>query len=415
MLRKRVACLSLFLLFAGTVGALADQGDDENSKITRIVGKSNTPCPNAQYTTIADAVNAAAPGDVIAICPALYPEQLIITKPLTLVGITVNNVSRVLIQPTMTDVAGLPFEAVITVMNTSGVVIRNLAVDATSNSVAGCTPKLSVIHYFNSSGEVERNAISGARMANPASCPGIVGNGFGILIDTDGSRPGPFHVRVAQNSIHDASRHSVYAVGSGVVADVDGNAIAGVGPSSGVLEFGVFLSTGAGGHVSNNRINEGTCGGIATPDCINLRSEGVTLRAVAEGTVVDGNLITNAQGGIFINGGTHVQITNNVIGNIDALDGIDIQGTASGSFTDSLIEGNTIYNAVPVANFSCGIAEAPGTGVARNQLVNNVVNDAYCGIAYVTADNVEKGKFFNTLYNTLNTDVYPTPPPPLEP
>jgi hypothetical protein len=47
--------------------------------------------------------------------------------------------------------------------------------------------------------------------------------------------------------------------------------------------------------------------------------------------------------------------------------------------------------------------------------VNNLVNDAYCGIAYVTADNVEAGKFFNTLYNTLNTDAYPTPPPSIEP
>ena len=31
------------------------------------------------------------------------------------------------------------------------------------------------------------------------------------------------------------------------------------------------------------------------------------------------------------------------------------------------------------------------------QLVNNVVNDAFCGIAFVSADNVEAGTFLNTL------------------
>ena len=52
------------------------------------MGKPNSPCPNAQYSTIAVAITAASPGDEIDICPAVYPEQLIITKPLKLVGIT---------------------------------------------------------------------------------------------------------------------------------------------------------------------------------------------------------------------------------------------------------------------------------------------------------------------------------------
>ena len=47
-----------------------------------VVGKLNTPRPNAQYSTLAVAITAASPGDEIDICPAVYPEQLIITKPL---------------------------------------------------------------------------------------------------------------------------------------------------------------------------------------------------------------------------------------------------------------------------------------------------------------------------------------------
>ena len=64
-----------------------------------------------------EAVHAAAPGDVIEICPALYPEQLIITKPLVLRGVLTqvngNDVERVLLQPALQDPQGWPVEAVI--------------------------------------------------------------------------------------------------------------------------------------------------------------------------------------------------------------------------------------------------------------------------------------------------------------
>jgi hypothetical protein len=108
--------------------------------------------------------------------------------------------------------------------------------------------------------------------------------------------------------------------------------------------------------------------------------------------------------------------------NIDALDGIDIQGTASGSFSNSVISGNTISHVFPIAMTSavnesgCGIHEATGTGVTHNLIVDNTINDAYCGVAYVSSDNPFAGSYFNTLYNTLNADQYPNAfPPPVEP
>jgi nitrous oxidase accessory protein NosD len=160
-------------------------------------------------------------------------------------------------------------------------------------------------------------------------------------------------------------------------------------------------------------INEGTCGALDFNDCDNLRSEGVVLRSAGEGTVVDGNFITNAQSGIFINGGTKFRITNNVIRNIDALDGIDIQGTASGYFTDSLIAGNTVFNVLPLGNESCGVWEFSGSGVSGNTIANNTVNDTFCGVGYVTADRVVSGAYSNTLYTNVNTDG--TVPNPVEP
>jgi hypothetical protein len=48
--------------------------------------------------------------------------------------------------------------------------------------------------------------------------------------------------------------------------------------------------------------------------------------------------------------------------------------------------------------------------------LENTVNDAYCGVAYVTADQVYSGVYMNALYATLNADLYPTTfPPAVEP
>jgi hypothetical protein len=128
-MRMKYVCFTLSVLVSVCGIAHAEK--------TLTVGKSKTDCPNAKYTTIGSAIAAAAPGDVIEVCPALYPEQLVISKPLTLRGVrnsvAGNDVNRVLLQPSLQDVQDLPVEAVITVMNTWGVRIENLAIDASRN------------------------------------------------------------------------------------------------------------------------------------------------------------------------------------------------------------------------------------------------------------------------------------------
>jgi len=389
------------------------------------VGQPNTPCVNPKYSTIGAAVAAAFSGDTVAICPALYQEQLTITKPLTLVGLTntgssssagTYGIDRVYIQPALTASQDTTYESVITVLNTSGVTIENLAIDASNNTLSGCSPTLSDVYFLNSSGKVILSALSGAELPDVTTCSGLFGNGFGVLVDTDGSLPGPFNVAIEQNSIHDYEQDGIYVVGPGagispaaVNVVVAGNSISGIGPSSGTLQFGVFLN-GATGQIKGNYISEGTCGTMAITDCINLRSEGVTLRSVGAGTLVDGNYITNAQSGIFINGLVQASITNNVISNIEGEDGIDVEG-----LTDSQIQGNKIFNGFPISNESCGVYEWSGTGDTGNTIGANLVNDAYCGVAYVTADVVTSGTYFNTLYTTFNTDLNPDGLPPVEP
>ena len=416
MLKNRNACL-LFLI-VGTGCAMGK---------TLIVGQAGTTCRGAQYTTIGAAVSAAATGDVIEICPALYAEQLIITKPLTLRGKLVNasdgteitGMNRVLLRPQLTDLLSLATEAVITVMNTNGVAIDNLAIDASQNTVSSCTPGVAGVHFFNASGTIQNSAILNAELANPLSCTSLpFGNGFGIQIDAN--RAGPFTVCVRSNSIHDYTANGVQVNGAGgaITAEINSNSISGVGPAGGIFQFAIFVLNGAVGHIRNNVITEGLCGSLSSLACIGERSEGVTLRAVGDGTEVEGNMISNAQSGIFINGANKLRVIDNQIPNIDAMSGMDIQATASGVFTNSVIRHNRIFHVWPIdADASndgegCGINEYSGTGTfSGNEISDNVVSDAYCGVAHVTADWVHEGLYFNVLYTELNTDLYLYPPP----
>jgi len=417
MLGRTHIHVGLALLFVATFVATS-------SGKTLIVGKPGTPCPNAQYTTITNAVKAAAPDDVVAVCPALYPEQLIISKPLTLRGLTVDGVGRVLLQPKLEpNFGGLPFEAVIAVTNAYDVTIENLAIDASHNTLSGCAgPTLAGIHYYNASGRVENSAVFGAQVADPQSCGLLPASGFGVQVDAD--QPGPFCVSIKNSSIHDYTRDGVFAMGSGVKVRIEHNTISGVGPSGGTFQFGVFVLKGAVGRIDGNVITEGLCGTLSLTDCISLRSEGVTLRAVGDGTEVSNNVITNAQSGIFVNGVNRIRVTNNLISNIEGADGIHLQGTSN-----SLFDGNIIFNAGPVSaaergsgfvNISCGILESPGAGTAGgteedNQISHTTVNDAYCGVGHVATTHVEFGKYSNTLYTELASDSSSFPPPPVEP
>jgi nitrous oxidase accessory protein NosD len=392
------------------------------SAATRTVGPPFTQCPNAQYSNITDAVNAANPGDVIEVCPALYAEQLLITKPLTIRGLSASGFGRVLIQPsTLTNAGGLAFQAVITAMNTTGVTIENLVVDASQNTLSGCGLGLAGIHFYNSSGSINDNAITGAQVANPQSCTATYpASGFGIRVEA--TQAGPYRVSIQRNSIHDFTRDGILVSDAANTVDVGGNAISGTGPASGGFQFGIFIAVGAVATVHDNQISMGPCGALSYDNCAKLRSEGVTLRVPGEGTIVEHNFISTVQSGIFANSGDKLRIANNVIQNIDALDGITIQGTTGGSFTNSIIEGNVISHVSPVSQYCseafecCGINEYSESGVSGNTIRGNTVIDAYCGVAAVAADKVVPGQNFSTLYPLINSDDYEDAfPSPAEP
>jgi parallel beta-helix repeat protein len=54
--------------------------------LVHLVDDDHVQCPDAPFQTIQDAVDAAAPGDTVKVCAGFYPENVLVEKPLRLLG-----------------------------------------------------------------------------------------------------------------------------------------------------------------------------------------------------------------------------------------------------------------------------------------------------------------------------------------
>src|SRR5262249_9845829 len=153
------------------------------------------------------------------------------------------------------------------------------------NLINGCDVPLAGILFQNSSGRILRSTIFGAQLKSGRSCSVLFpGNGFGIEIQSDGNDN--YSVTVDSSNIHHFGRDGILAMGDRLGVEITGNVITGRGPASGDFQFGVFLANGVRGNVAHNTITQANCGSLPIAPCADLRSEGIVLRQVADGTVV---------------------------------------------------------------------------------------------------------------------------------
>jgi hypothetical protein len=105
---------------------------------------------------------------------------------------------------------------------------------------------------------------TGSSLSNQTSCATLFpGNWFGVEIDQDSASKAVYSVEVRNSSISDFSRSGILATGAGITVNIQNNWIAGIGPSTGVNQFGVFLANGAAGRLAGNTMTQGNCGSIA--------------------------------------------------------------------------------------------------------------------------------------------------------
>lgn len=346
-------------------------------------------CAVSGYATISAAVAASPAHSIIKICPGVYPEQVVIDKPLTLTGIMAGGSQKPIVQAPAGGVqmnasllsSGAPIAAQILVRNTTNVNISAITVDGKNNAIGACGMDIAGIYYQNASGAIDHAAVKNQALSTALNyCP----SGEGIYIESGYGSGGQADVEVSNSSVHGYQSTGITADGSGTHVEVEDNFISGQGPTAGFAETGILFIAGAAGSITGNTVADNIETGPSSP------AYGIWIYA-SEGVVVRNNSIASCQLPLVTvtdlafasprnpNGTSdHTTISGNQITNSNYGDGID----ACSSF--NTITGNTIVNTVTSGihlDSLCG-----GTG--NNNIVRgNTINESCAGVLQGGASN----------------------------
>jgi len=325
------------------------------------------------YTTIASAVAAARPHDVIKICPGTYSEQLTIAKSLTLRG-----ESGAVLKPsamvanTTSLITGNALATIIVVDGVRNVTIEGLTIDGADNEISNCplptqvpVPDLFGIFYRNASGTVRDSAIRNMRLG-----PGLAACRGGTAILVQSGTGGRSEVAIEDNSIHAFQRNGITANEAGTTAHIRRNVVTGLGPTTGAVQNGIQLASGVTGAVgATGVVEENVVTQLISANCVSAatcaaNANGVIIGSGSSGVRVARNTLGSTQTGVAVFGnGNRVQ--DNVIFNTLVFDGIFVEGAGNE------IRDNQITRSDESGIFAFG---------DDNRVANNRINEAPVGL-----------------------------------
>jgi hypothetical protein len=200
--------------------------------VTYEVGGCKTGASYVNFTTISAAVSGVPAGSTIQVCPGVYPEQVTISQPLTLKGITFNNSSRSVITinnptgaplvPNVTSIEAGPVYAQVLVQNViplGSVNIIGITVDGTGGG-AGCPTLAGIFYASGTSGTV--NEVAMRHQLTPGC---FFASGNGIWAENGASLNQT--ITVENSSVHDFDSTGIQAISeqfpSTLTATIKGN------------------------------------------------------------------------------------------------------------------------------------------------------------------------------------------------
>lgn len=331
-------------------------------------------CHAGSYPTINAAMTAAPAGSSILICPGTYPEQLIVSKQITLRGMSNSNASGAVVAvpagglSTTTSLFAGESAAQIEV-RADGVSISNIAVDGTagtSNCPASGLTFIGIFFAGGSSGTVNQSVVRNQ------TCTSF---GYGLLAENGAGTKRT--VTIEASSFHTIAYAGIIAYSdqtpSTLTASITNNDVyAG--------QWGILTSGNVAGTVSQNRVGGASAGiyvsstiGTISNNVISDASEGILAITSGQPTIT-GNTIVNGSTGIEVGGGN---VSSNHISNVQY--GIIITSNSS------TVEANHITNASMAGMyFGCHSATVSG----------NFINEAPIGLTYVPASYTGTNTFF---------------------
>ncbi len=335
---------------------LSALGLPASASTTVVVGTCKT---GTKFATIQEAVDAVAPGGKVYVCPGIYPEQVAISRSLTLQGVQ--------------DLNSNAGSAVLTAPKTG--LIQN------GDYLVGVNGIAAQVLIQNTSGPVSINGItvdgSGATCPNPLYWIGI---GFGMSVTGSLSNSAVTNVTNAT-----CQYGAAIAAGHGSSVTLTSNSVHG-------CAMGILANDGA----STVRIT-----GNAISNCGARAGAGIAIGSMQGPSLVSSNVVqvsfgsdpTTAPRGIFLGSihGFSAVVSNNVIvgTRVGMSGGIDVTDSDNPTITGNKISGayvgigfQDVIGAVVQKNIisdtDAGISTGrPGDG---NTVSGNTINDALCGI-----------------------------------
>jgi nitrous oxidase accessory protein NosD len=326
------------------------------------------------FSTISDALTASPAPETVEVCPGTYPEQIVITKPVTLEGISSSSSAQVVIavpkgglHVNAFDAIGNPDAVQVLVKDATGPVnISRITVDAAGNKITGnCSnDEVAVIlglFYQNSSGTV-----------NHVTTRYQEGNGCGIGIQMEGGSSNP-SVTVENCDLHDFDFAGIEVEsGSGspdLTATITGNDLSVVGS---VPFYGIQAEGAVTMSVADNLVIGGPDGAIE----VQASGNGV----VPTGSIT-GNTLVGGQYGLALYGSAPIAVTSNRIFN-ESQEGIVVDNSLA------IVEDNNVTQAQVGIDFMCtvgskvqsntifgmhiGVANVPGAFTVTSNTFDNV-------------------------------------------
>jgi len=324
-----------------------------------VVDDDKLECPNAAFTRIQDAVDAASPGSQIRICKGTYVEQVAISKPLDLEADSGAVLMPAAMQANSASLSsGRAIAAALLVANATNVTVRGLTLDGANSGITQCAPDLMGIYFQNASGEVDRVAVRNFKLA--ASLNGCQ-SGSGIFVQSGNG--GVSQVEIHRSTIHDFQKNGITANEIGTSASIDENVVTGLGPTTGAAQNGIQMGFGAGGSIQNNTVTNNVwapCAAVAT--CTAVATN--ILVTQSDGVIVKDNVAGISQVGIFLHANTGQVLENRTFA-IAVFDGIHIEGD------QAQVKRNDVFNGAQSGIFIDG---------NNNVVDHNVITEASIGI-----------------------------------
>jgi hypothetical protein len=339
---------------------------------TYVVGPSTCLPGKVHFSNIQSAVSSVPAGSNVNVCPGTYPEQVVITEPLTLTGVTdgTGDAAVITVPPAGLVANGThstlgPVAVQLLVQNTVLVTVGNLTIDGTG---AGCVPGAARVFgmefYFVGT---PVDGTSGGKIQNV-----VVRNELDTCTLTDGIEVDNSYVTISNNEVHDID---ITPIGSrGGQVNIANNNIQNA--LNGVV---VSTSTAANTVTGNTISNLGPSVGFTTSVGLWLDSSNATVTK---------NTVSNAPAGYGVylpssTSGTNV--------NTNKLNDTYIALYLVNSTSNTLVQTNT------VARTTYGVADLSFGG--GNIITKNTVNESYYGVytGGPTTDTITPNTFFNVV------------------